>query len=123
MNMNNWRQTFSWKVPFIHHKDVIDQGFHWQGDPATDDSAEVPVKQGERITRNWDDVNCPICLAERAEATMYKEHNKEARRRRAEFYNYGWASGDYFIHSKTSRGRLYTEIDPDTFEVTHDWDE
>ncbi len=38
----------------------------------------------------------------------------------AEFYNMGWAMGDDFIHSKTSIGRLYSEID-EKGNITHEW--
>lgn len=119
--MNNWRQILSWRVPVIHHKDVIDEGFHYQDDPATDDMVGVPVKAGERVVSDWSYVNCPICLENKVEAVLYKAHNREAKRRRAEFMNFGWASGDTFVHSKTNRGKLYSEIDPKTLEVTHDW--
>jgi hypothetical protein len=55
------------------------------------------------------------------EAKLLDEHEAEAERHGAEFYNFGWASGDNFICSKTSKGVLATEIDRKTMEVSHSW--
>jgi hypothetical protein len=53
-------------------------------------------------------------------------HEGEMSRRGGEAYNLGWASGDtdhgQFIHSKTSVGRLYSEIDHGNGKVSHQWD-
>jgi hypothetical protein len=38
-----------------------------------------------------------------------------------EFYNYGQVCGENYIESKTSKGRLVTDIDPKTMEVRHRW--
>lgn len=54
------------------------------------------------------------------QSKLYDAHVKEADRLRAEFYNLGWAMGDDFIHSKTSEGRLFTEIDANG-NVKHEW--
>ena len=52
-------------------------------------------------------------------------HEKEANRLGAEFYNFGWSSGDYgdwfVIASKTSRGRFSTSRHAETGEVEHLW--
>jgi hypothetical protein len=40
---------------------------------------------------------------------LVNSHIKEADRKRAEITNMGWATGDNFIHSKTTKGRLYSE--------------
>lgn len=40
---------------------------------------------------------------------LLNQHLKELDKRKANAYNIGWASGENFIHSKTSKGRLYTE--------------
>lgn len=50
-------------------------------------------------------------------------HCEEADMKGAEFYNLGWAQGDYFIHSKTDQGRLYSELNLKTGEITHEWQE
>lgn len=119
--MTNWREVLSWNAKYTHHKDVFDYGFHWDEDPVTEEMIDTEPKRGEKVTSKWEEVTCPICLSNKVETILYKEHDREAARKRAEFFNQGWASGDYFIHSKTDKGKLYTEIDPDTLEVLHDW--
>ena len=52
---------------------------------------------------------------------LWAEHDAEAKRRNAEFYNYGWVQGDHDACSKTSRGNLSSVIDPGTMAVTHHW--
>lgn len=52
--------------------------------------------------------------------TLTIAHFREAEEQGAEFHNLGWATGDDFIHSKTSIGRLYSEIDK-SGKVTHEW--
>ena len=59
--------------------------------------------------------------AQALQDVLLQEHLKEMTKKGAEDYNLGWASGDYFIHSKTSKGRLYSEINPKTKKVTHTW--
>lgn len=54
------------------------------------------------------------------QSKLYEAHCLEADRLEAEFYNLGWAMGDNFIHSKTSIGRLYSEISEEG-NVTHEW--
>lgn len=40
---------------------------------------------------------------------ILKAHIDFAEQNKAEFFNLGWAEGENFIHSKTSKGRIYTE--------------
>lgn len=47
-------------------------------------------------------------------------HGQEADRIAAEFYNFGWASSDREITSKTTLGYLWSKIDPETGKVTHE---
>ena len=60
---------------------------------------------------------------ERREHKLLNSHIKEMNRRGAEGFNVGWASGPDFIHSKTSKGRLYSEISyhPEN-KITHEWE-
>lgn len=58
--------------------------------------------------------------AKKQEQLLLIGHQMEASEKNAEFYNFGWAIGEDFIHSKTSKGRLYSEIDKDG-NVTHEW--
>jgi hypothetical protein len=60
---------------------------------------------------NRDPVEEKLCQAHEAEAAGHK----------AEFYNYGQVFGENSIESKTSKGRLVTDIDPKTMEVRHRW--
>jgi hypothetical protein len=55
------------------------------------------------------------------ETKLLREHEAEASRRRATFWNYAKCLYDYGIHSKTSRGHLASSIDPKTNEVRHHW--
>jgi hypothetical protein len=55
-----------------------------------------------------------------AEDKMLRAHEAEAAKRRAKFFNYGWASGRNGICSKTSHGILTTEINT-KMEVSHSW--
>jgi hypothetical protein len=54
-------------------------------------------------------------------------HEQEAKRRKAEFYNFGWVGGhfdesDWFtITSKTSRGKFSTSSHVKTGKVQHCW--
>lgn len=48
-------------------------------------------------------------------------HIKEMESKGAEGYNIGWASGEGFIHSKTTKGRLYSEVVPKTKKIRHQW--
>jgi len=52
---------------------------------------------------------------------LLDEHGREAERQGAEFYNFGWVINEHSIMSKTSRGYLDSEINPDTMLVTHQW--
>jgi hypothetical protein len=51
-----------------------------------------------------------------------QQHQAEAERQGAEFYNFGASSGDDWIGSKTSKGWLHTDIDRDTGKVSHHWE-
>jgi hypothetical protein len=52
-------------------------------------------------------------------------HEEEANRLGAEFYNFGWSSGDYgdwfVITSKTPRGKFSTSRHAKTGEIEHVW--
>lgn len=52
---------------------------------------------------------------------LIDEHEKEAKRKRAEIYNFGSGQSDTAIGSKTSKGWLESSIDPKTLRVTHNW--
>jgi hypothetical protein len=52
---------------------------------------------------------------------MSQAHDAEAKRRGAEFYNYGWALGEDFVCSKTSKGKLETHWDAQAREWKHEW--
>jgi hypothetical protein len=58
---------------------------------------------------------------EQLELALYRQHEAEAARQNAEFYNLGWVQTDFDVCSKTSKGYLVSEVDPDTVEVTHNW--
>lgn len=62
----------------------------------------------------------PARIAAMRQDQLIAAHEEEADKHGAEFYNLGWASGDDFIHSKTDKGRLYSEIDAKG-KVTHEW--
>lgn len=51
---------------------------------------------------------------------MTNHHLKEMDKRKADAYNIGWAAGDNFIHSKTSKGRLYTTRKGNKYK--HEWE-
>jgi hypothetical protein len=50
---------------------------------------------------------------------LWRAHEKEASRRRAELWNYGKYTDANYILSKTSVGYLESQIDPATMKVTH----
>jgi hypothetical protein len=56
------------------------------------------------------------------EDILYTEHEKEIKRKKAEIFNFGWGESDFGIASKTSKGILDSQIDPDTLKITHVWD-
>ena len=56
-----------------------------------------------------------------ARLKLLDEHGREAEIKGAEFRAYGWVSKEHSIMSKTSRGYLDSEINPDTMLVTHQW--
>lgn len=51
---------------------------------------------------------------------LMDEHLAETDRQQANMYNLGWAQGDDWIQSKTSKGRLYTGIGKDG-SFYHEW--
>jgi hypothetical protein len=53
------------------------------------------------------------------EDTLLRGHEAEADAHKAEFWNYGWVTGENSICSKTSIGFLDTHIDPNTMHVSH----
>ena len=55
------------------------------------------------------------------EDKMLRAHEAEAANQRAEFFNYGWGIAENCIASKTTRGKLGTQIDPVTMKVSHHW--
>jgi hypothetical protein len=66
-----------------------------------------------------DDFDPAVWSAE--EQVLHRAHEEEAHRRDAEFWNYAKGTDDNNIISKTSKGFLYSEIDPATMKVTHQW--
>lgn len=56
---------------------------------------------------------------EQREQKLVSAHQKEADKRNAKIGNFGWSQTEYGICSKTSKGYLTSEMDSDTFEVTH----
>ena len=62
------------------------------------------------------------CPDDPAEEKLLREHEAEADRHGAEFWNYGAFLGHYALSSKTSNGYLYSKIDPAKMKVTHYWD-
>jgi hypothetical protein len=55
------------------------------------------------------------------EDKMLRAHEAEAAKHGARFYNYGKATSENWILSKTTRGKLATQIDPVTMKVSHHW--
>jgi hypothetical protein len=62
------------------------------------------------------------CPDDPAEEKLLREHEAEADRHGAEFWNYGAFLEHYALSSKTSNGYLYSKIDPAKMKVTHYWD-
>jgi hypothetical protein len=52
---------------------------------------------------------------------LLDEHGREAEKQGAEFHEFGWVINTHSIMSKTSRGFLESEINPDTMLVMHQW--
>jgi hypothetical protein len=48
-------------------------------------------------------------------------HLAEAERAGAKFHNFGWAADEAGMVSKTDKGILDSEVDPETDRVTHTW--
>ena len=51
---------------------------------------------------------------------LLEAHSEEVEKKGAEFYNCGWAQGEDFVHSKTDKGRLFTELQADG-KIIHEW--
>ena len=56
-----------------------------------------------------------------ARLKLLDEHGHEAEIKGPEFHTFGWVINGHSIMSKTSRGYLDSEINPDTMLVTHQW--
>ena len=61
-------------------------------------------------------------LVKKVSEILNREHEKEAKKNKAEITNYGWGQGIDFIHSKTTKGLLFTAINLKTYKVSHSWD-
>lgn len=57
--------------------------------------------------------------ANEQEQKMLKAHMAEINAKGAEATNFGWATGEDFIHSKTTNGKLFTEII--NGKIKHEW--
>jgi len=124
VNKRTGSLKFSWQVqpetpPVVHHISMQHDEQH-HIDENNDEFKDI---SNEKFTNRWALVTCQDCIYGRMEDKLMNAHENAAARRNAEFLNYGWASGDDFIHSKTNRGKLYSEIDPETLRVTHSWEE
>lgn len=53
------------------------------------------------------------------ENTIFEAHEKEAKKRGLEFYNFGWSQTENGICSKTSAGFLTTEMNLVTKKIRH----
>jgi hypothetical protein len=62
------------------------------------------------------------CPDDPAAERLLREHEAEAERLGVEFTNYGWGTSDYGIASKTTKGILSSQIDPETMNVIHRWE-
>jgi hypothetical protein len=52
---------------------------------------------------------------------LHQAHEDEAARLGVEFTNFGWASDENGICSKTTKGILDSSINPNTMQVSHSW--
>jgi len=57
------------------------------------------------------------------EEILVAEHSAEARDKGAMITNMGWSQDEFGICSKTTKGILESQIDPDTEEVRHEWED
>jgi hypothetical protein len=62
-----------------------------------------------------------VVTGDAAQDKLLRSHEAEADAHSAEFFNYGWVQGDNQICSKTSQGKLASQIDPTTMQVSHEW--
>lgn len=114
----NWREVLGWVEnpnPLIHYKEYIQ--------PNEDYYCTIFDNLGGGWSENLNDVTCNECKSSYYEDVLVQEHEKEVKRVGAEFYNFGWGQTDTGIASKTSQGILDSEIDLDTGEVIHTWDD
>jgi hypothetical protein len=77
-----------------------------------------------RMNSNTSSGLMPNTTTNMGEMTMSKlleSHEAEAENQQAEFYNFGQATDENYIESKTSKGRLLTTVDPKTMLITHEW--
>lgn len=58
----------------------------------------------------------------RNEDALEAAHEEEAKRKRAKFFNFGWGTTDNSIASKTSKGILQSDYNPQTKKITHTWE-
>jgi hypothetical protein len=65
----------------------------------------------------------PLDVDDPIERLLHIEHEKECRRKGAEFTNYCafWSRTEFF--SRTTKGKLTSTIDPNTKTVSHFWEE
>jgi len=63
----------------------------------------------------------PATIDDPIERMLVDEHQKECERWGGEFTNFGWYQDRAAWVSKTTKGKLSSEIDPDTKKVSHFW--
>jgi hypothetical protein len=123
----NWRRVLSWEVDIrpIHYIEFTPLNPMMEYKCKDVEGLSIAQCKKLKVTNKLKEVTCPHCKElEKHQIIQEKllgEHEKEAKRNRAEFYNFGAGVGDYGIYSKTSKGGLESEIDPVTLRVTHEW--
>jgi hypothetical protein len=65
----------------------------------------------------------PSTINDPIERMLLDEHQKECERRGGEFTNFGALQGNTEFFSKTTKGKLFSEIDPVTKKVSHFWED
>jgi len=119
---NNWRKVLSWLLKdfLIHYKGFTSLTSEQKEEEEDYDCSTYEENPGPTTT-DISKVTCEECRSYYAKPKLFEAHNKEAKRRKARFYNYGWGQTDTGMVSKTNQGILGSEIDLDTFKVTHEW--
>ena len=84
-------------------------GFNKKGLPVTQEGSKH-LKPEERVGTK----------ASRGENKILDEHLAEAARKKASIHNLGWATGSGYIHSKTDKGYLLSEMGKGG-KVSHTW--